>query len=83
MFIFSPGVFGDCKEGGGVLTLQIRSPRLLSSAIVHDETILPLFEVPSVSESEMFNLPHQRLPLTRPWDFKCLFLFHLVIQYCT
>lgn len=65
-----PGLLGDCQEGGGVLTLQVRSPRLLSSAIVHDETILPLAEVPTVSESEVFNAAHLRLPLTRPWDFK-------------
>lgn len=65
-----PGVLDDCKEAGGVLTLQVRSPRLLSSSIVHDETILPLSDLPTVSESEMFNLPHLRLPLTRPWDFK-------------
>lgn len=65
-----PGVTDDCKEAGGVLTLQVRSPRLLSSSIVHDETILPLSELPTVSEAEMFNIPHLRLPLTRPWDFK-------------
>ncbi|XP_045115099.1 uncharacterized protein LOC123506824 isoform X2 [Portunus trituberculatus] len=65
-----PGVLNDCKEAGGVLTLQVRSPRLLSSSIVHGETILPLSELPTVSESEMFNIPHLRLPLTRPWDFK-------------
>ncbi|KAG0719872.1 Protein unc-13 4B [Chionoecetes opilio] len=65
-----PGVLRDCEEGGGVVTLQVRSPRLLSSAVVHDETLLPLADLPSVTQAEMFNLAHLRLPLTRPWDFK-------------
>lgn len=77
MFL-SPGVLDDCKEAGGVLTLQVRSPRLLSSSIVHGETILPLSELPTVSESEIFNIPHLHLPLTRPWDFKCKFLLCLI-----
>lgn len=65
-----PVVQEDSKEGEGVLTLQVRSPRLLSSSIVHGEIVLPLAELPSVSESEVFGVPHQRLPTTRPWDFK-------------
>lgn len=68
----------DSKEGEGVLTLQVRSPRLLSSSIVHGEIVLPLTELPSVSESEVFGVPHLRLPLTRPWDFKCEYLLHAI-----
>lgn len=71
---FSPGMLRDSEEGEGVLTLQVRSPRILASSIVHGEVILPLSKLPSVSESEVFGVPHLRLPLTRPWDFKCQYL---------
>lgn len=68
-------MLGDSKEGEGVLTLQVRSPRLLSSAIVHGEIVLPLAELPIVTASEVFGIPHLRFPLTRPWDFKCQYTY--------
>ncbi|XP_069164327.1 uncharacterized protein [Procambarus clarkii] len=54
-------------EQGGVLTLQLRTPRLLGTSIVHCEAVLPLAQVLRISESNVLSIQHLRLPLTRPW----------------
>ncbi|KAG7164842.1 unc-13-like 3 [Homarus americanus] len=64
-----PSIQEDHSEGeqGGVLTLQVRTPRILGSSVVHYEAVLPLANLPRVLEADVLTIQHSRLPLTRPW----------------
>ncbi|KAK4303662.1 hypothetical protein Pmani_024353 [Petrolisthes manimaculis] len=66
-----PGVFGgygNTDEGGeGVVTMQLRTPRLFSSATVHFEAVLPLADIPTTTHDQVLQLQHTHLTLTRPW----------------
>lgn len=54
-------------EQGGVLTLQLRTPKILGNSVVHSEAIVPLRSVPRVSTEALSATKHIRLTLTRPW----------------
>ncbi|KAK8738007.1 hypothetical protein OTU49_004343, partial [Cherax quadricarinatus] len=64
-----PSVLQDHLGGeqGGVLTLQLRTPRLLGSSVVHCEAVFPLSELPRIPEASVLSIQHLRVPLTRPW----------------
>lgn len=54
-------------EQGGVLTLQLRTPKMLGNSVVHSEAIVPLRSVPRVSREALSGTHHVRITLTRPW----------------
>ncbi|XP_064093377.1 uncharacterized protein LOC135206088 isoform X2 [Macrobrachium nipponense] len=58
------------SEGGGVLILQVRTPKLFMGSVVHCEAIVPLATVPRVNDDTRHTVQHLRLPLTRPWSSK-------------
>ncbi|XP_047488571.1 uncharacterized protein LOC125038932 [Penaeus chinensis] len=54
-------------EQGGVLTLQLRTPKILGNSVVHSEAIVPLKNIPRMSTEALSGTRHIRLTLTRPW----------------
>ncbi|XP_068212933.1 uncharacterized protein [Palaemon carinicauda] len=60
----------ESGEAGGVLILQVRTPKLFVGSVVHCEAIIPLATVPRVNDDSRHAVPHLRLPLTRPWSSK-------------
>lgn len=60
----------ESGEGGGVLILQVRTPKLFMGSVVHCEAIVPLATVPRVNDETRHTVQHLRLPLTRPWSSK-------------
>ncbi|ROT72220.1 hypothetical protein C7M84_009410 [Penaeus vannamei] len=66
----SPEVLEDVPdaEQGGVLTLQLRTPKMLGNSVVHSEAIVPLRSVPRVSREALSGTHHVRITLTRPWN---------------